>query len=67
VREEHAPERAEGEAGGRETRFVFRTGAGWAIELGRVSLTPQVELDFVHEHDEWQTAFVFGVAVGLGF
>jgi hypothetical protein len=63
--EEHAPEHAE--ADGRETLFVFRTGTGWAIELGRVSLTPQVELDLVHEHDGWQAAFVFGVAVGLGF
>jgi hypothetical protein len=65
--EEHPPEHAEAEAGGRETLLVLRTGAGWAVELGRASITPQVELDLVHEHDEWRTALVFGVAVGFGF
>jgi len=52
---------------GRETFFVVRTGVGWAFELGRVAVTPQVEFDFVHEHDDWKTALVFGVAVGFGF
>lgn len=65
---EHAPSaHSAEEEGGRETFFVFRTGIGWAVELGRVSLTPQVEADFAREHGEWQTALVFGVAVGLGF
>ncbi len=52
---------------GREALFVFRTGMAWAFELGRLSLTPQVELDFTRESGRWETGVVFGVAVGLGF
>jgi hypothetical protein len=66
---EHPPgaEEAPASEGGRETFFVFRLGAGWVFELGRVSLTPQLEFDFTREQDEWRTAIVFGVAVGFGF
>jgi hypothetical protein len=53
--------------GGREAFFLIRGGGGWVTELGRVSLTPQVELDFTREGGEWQTALVFGVSVGFGF
>lgn len=63
--EEHAAEGSE--KGGRESVFVARTGVGWALELKRVSLTPQVEVDFAHEHDRWEKALVFGVAIGVGF
>jgi hypothetical protein len=51
----------------REAFFVFRVGTSWALELGPVGLHPQVEVDFVREHDAWQTALVFGVALGFGF
>jgi hypothetical protein len=62
----HASEET-AEGGGRESFFVLRAGVGWAVELGRLALTPQVEVDFVREHGAWQGAFVFGIAVGFGF
>jgi hypothetical protein len=39
---------------------------GWALEVGKIALTPQVELDFARENDRWRTGSVFGVAVGFG-
>lgn len=65
--EEGEENAAEGAAKGREASFVARTGVGWTLELKRVSLTPQVEVDFAHEHDRWEKALVFGVAIGVGF
>jgi len=53
--------------GERETLLVLRAGVGWPFELGRLSVHPQLEVDFAREHDAWQTALVFGVAVGFGF
>jgi len=53
--------------GERETLLVLRAGVGWPFELGRLSVKPQLEVDFAREHDAWQTALVFGVAVGFGF
>lgn len=52
---------------GRETFFAARVGVGWALELGRVALTPQVELDLTREDHRWEKAVVFGVAIGVGF
>jgi len=65
-----APEAAaaqEIEEHGRESFFVARAGVGWALELGRLSVTPQIELDCVREDHRWDKALVFGVAVGRGF
>jgi hypothetical protein len=62
----HVPEGEPGD-GERDTFFVFRTGAGWAFELGRLGLHPQVELDLARENGKWESALVFGVAVGFGF
>jgi hypothetical protein len=53
--------------GERETLLVLRAGVGWPFELGRLSVHPQLEVDFAREHDAWKTALVFGVAVGFGF
>ena len=68
---DHAPEGHESardsEEGGRKSFFVARGGVGWTIELGRASLTPQLELDFVREDHQWEKALVFGIAIGLGF
>jgi hypothetical protein len=62
----HVPEGEPGD-GERDTFFVFRTGVGWALELGRLGLHPQVELDLARENGKWESALVFGVAVGFGF
>lgn len=51
----------------RETLFVLRGGVGWAFELRRVVLTPQLELDLVREDGRWEDGFVFGIAIGFGF
>jgi hypothetical protein len=51
----------------RATFFVARAGVGWALELGRVALTPQLELDSVREDGRWEKALVFGIAIGMGF
>jgi hypothetical protein len=37
-----------------------------ALECGRVSLTPQVEVDFAREEGCWESAVVFGIAIGFG-
>jgi hypothetical protein len=59
---------AEAEASGadereEETDFVIRLGVDYVLELGRISLTPQVNADVVGDHVTW----VAGVALGLGF
>jgi hypothetical protein len=56
------------EAGGHDTRFLFRVGAAYAFEFAeRYSIGPTFSLDFIREHDEWNHALVFGVSVGIGF
>ena len=44
--------------------FVISTRATYEFHVGRVSLTPAAGLDFI---GETKTAFVYGVAVGIGF
>ena len=46
-----------------ETLFLVRIGAGYAWELGRFIVGPQVNWDLVDGPD----AFVFGVSAGIGF
>ena len=55
------------EEGERETFFVTRAGVGWTLEHGRMAFTPQTELDLVREDGRWDTAMVFGIAIGVGF
>jgi hypothetical protein len=51
----------------RETFFALRTGVGYEIHIDRITLTPQVEFDFVKEHGEWKESEVFGASIGFGF
>ena len=46
-----------------ESEFVFRVGLGYAFEVGRWSLTPAFNLDFV----EGEHTYVYGLYVGKGF
>jgi len=46
-----------------ETEPVIRLGVDYVLELGRVSLTPQINADVVGDNVTW----VAGVAIGLGF
>ncbi len=67
VESKDSPE-ASGHGDDRESSFVLRGGVGWVLELGeRMSLTPQLEMDYAREDGEWERAIVFGVAVGAGF
>ena len=51
-----------------ETLFLFRFGAGYALEFAeQYSIGPTFSLDFIREHDEWTHTLVFGVSVGIGF
>ena len=44
-------------------KFLFRTGVGYDLHLGRLTLTPTLNFDFVDGH----VAEVFGVSAGIGF
>ena len=44
--------------------FLFRTGIGYEFEIGRWSITPEINYDFV---EEGENALVFGVSFGWGF
>jgi len=46
-----------------DNHFLFRLGAGYDIDLGNISLTPTVNLDFV----EGEESLVFGISLGKGF
>jgi len=46
-----------------ETEPVIRLGVNYVFELGRVSLTPQINADVVGDNVTW----VAGAAIGLGF
>jgi len=45
------------------TEFLFRAGAGYEVELQRLTLTPKAYVDFVNS----ETAFGFGIAIGRAF
>ncbi len=54
--------------GGRESFFLWRIGAAYAVEFaGRYSIGPTVSLDFVRESGAWVNAVVYGVAFGVAF
>ena len=63
--EEHVGEASEAGAEEREneTEPVIRLGVDYVVELGRISLTPQINADVVGDNVTW----VAGVALGLGF
>jgi hypothetical protein len=44
--------------------FLFRTGIGYEFEIGRWSITPEINYDFVEEDEN---PLVFGVSIGFGF
>jgi hypothetical protein len=44
--------------------FLFRTGIGYEFEMGRWSITPEINYDFI---EEGENALVFGVSFGFGF
>jgi len=57
---EETPERA--------THFLFRVGAGYALEFAhRYSIGPSVSFDVVHENDTRERGVVFGVNLGVVF
>jgi hypothetical protein len=70
-RAEAVAEEGEGEPleeSGRETRFLLRFGAGYAVEFReRYSVTPMLSIDFVRERSEWGRAVVFGATFGIAF
>jgi hypothetical protein len=52
----------------RPTHFLFRVGAGYALEFAhRYSIGPSVSYDVVHENDTRERGVVFGVNVGVAF
>jgi hypothetical protein len=44
-------------------KFLFRTGVGYDLHVGGLTLTPTLNFDFVDGH----VAEVFGVSAGIGF
>jgi len=57
-----------GEAPERATHFLFRVGAGYALEFAhRYSIGPSVSFDVVHENDTRERGVVFGINVGVAF
>lgn len=53
---------------GRDTRFLFRVGTGYVVELAeRYSIGPTLSVDFVREGGAWTQAVVFGVTIGVAF
>jgi hypothetical protein len=47
-----------------ENLFFFRVGAGYEFEIGRWSVSPEVNVDWA---DDGETALVYGFNVGYGF
>jgi hypothetical protein len=41
----------------------LRLGAGYDFPIGRLSLTPLINADFIDGHTTW----VYGIALGYGF
>ena len=46
-----------------ENEFLFRTGVAYEFEIGRWSITPQFNVDFV----DGEEAYVYGLSFGWGF
>ena len=55
-------------ASDRATHFLFRVGAGYAVEFAhRYSIGPSVSFDVVHENDSRERGVVFGINLGVAF
>jgi hypothetical protein len=46
-----------------ENEFLFRTGVAYEFEIGRWSITPEFNVDFV----DGEEAYVYGLSFGWGF
>ncbi len=47
----------------KETKFGIRAGLGYDIHVGKLSLTPTVNFDYIGK----TSALVYGLGIGLGF
>jgi hypothetical protein len=65
---------SEGEAGGHAGSesekdgpfFLWRFGIGYTLPIGeRFTVAPNLDVDLVREHGEWERAWVFGVSLGV--
>lgn len=65
---EEDDEEVKNDEDGDATRFLFRVGGAYVVELAeRYSIGPTVSVDFVRERGEWAQSLTFGMTFGVAF